>query len=333
LSGPTFQENGTANAGLYDQRLALEWVQSYIHLFGGDKNRVTVMGQSAGGGSIEHQITAYGGLKGKAPFQQAIVQSPGFFQIPSNKQQEATFQQTLQHSSIIAGRQITTLEQLRSLNSTQLYLTNAVEIGLAPYGTYGYGPAVDGKFVPKLPGELLLHGQFDKSVKVMTGHVANEGFFFTSPFIQNEMAFRAFIAQTVPAATNETINYIVEVLYPPVFNGSYGYKTQYDRTAFNSSIYAYFFDGPLGGIHGEDVEYTFFNGDAGTPVPQVAPTLQDYITSFAMNGNPNEPGVPFFPLYGANSTVTNITAATLGAQTRDPTANARCAWWQKALFY
>ena len=57
LAGPTLQSDGVANAGLYDQRFALEWVQSNIHLFGGDPSRVTVFGQSAGGGSIMHQVT------------------------------------------------------------------------------------------------------------------------------------------------------------------------------------------------------------------------------------------------------------------------------------
>jgi hypothetical protein len=57
LSGSIIQQDSTPNVGLYDQRLALEWVQENIAKFGGDPKRVTVMGESAGAGSIIHQIT------------------------------------------------------------------------------------------------------------------------------------------------------------------------------------------------------------------------------------------------------------------------------------
>ena len=76
LTGTTLEAaGGVSNLGFYDQRLAIEWVANYAHLFGGDGKNITLIGESAGAGSIMQQITAFGGQEGFS-FQGAILQSP-----------------------------------------------------------------------------------------------------------------------------------------------------------------------------------------------------------------------------------------------------------------
>lgn len=61
LSGAEIYTDGDANAGLLDQRAALDWIQRHISKFGGDPGTVTIDGESAGGASVLMQIVAYGG--------------------------------------------------------------------------------------------------------------------------------------------------------------------------------------------------------------------------------------------------------------------------------
>ena len=63
-----------ANFGLWDQHLAIRWVNTNIGSFGGDVNNVTIFGESAGGSSIVYQ-SLFPGNKGL--FQRGIAESGG----------------------------------------------------------------------------------------------------------------------------------------------------------------------------------------------------------------------------------------------------------------
>jgi carboxylesterase type B len=51
----------SGNAGLLDQRFALEWVKANIGAFGGNPDDVTIMGQSGGGWAVASQLALYDG--------------------------------------------------------------------------------------------------------------------------------------------------------------------------------------------------------------------------------------------------------------------------------
>ena len=357
LSGPTFQaSNGTANAGLYDQRLALEWIQEHIHRFGGDPNQVTVMGASAGAASIMHQITAYAGQKGDLPFQQAFPQSPGFDPSESNFDHEALFNRMLQEANA------TSLADLRAASSSTIITANQAVIYNNTHGSPGLGPVVDGTFVPNLPGLLLAQGLYAKNVKrIFTGHNTDEGLIGADPSVQNTSAFNEYLATVLlPDASPDVLNLLENELYPPIFNNKsyYGYNDTTSRLATllaDRSIvcnpyflmkafgvdnsYSYLFEvGPS--LHGEETPYMFYDygptEDAygfGLVNGTVAQVLQDWVLNFAVTGNPNGVSVPSIPVYGGNRAMGLLSDKGLGSVAPDPAGVERCEFWQKALYY
>lgn len=167
-------------------------------------------GESAGGGSILLQITAYGGLTGPAPFNQAIPQSPAIQPLPSPYEQEVVTRQFL------SALDVSSVNEARKLSTSALAKANTDLIAGSPYGRFTFGPVVDGSFVPEMPGNLLSRGAYDHSVKLLVGHNADEGILFTTPYLENEQDFVQYWKGLLPVAQPAAFKHITQMLYPPV---------------------------------------------------------------------------------------------------------------------
>lgn len=350
LGGETLAADGTPNAGLYDQRLAMDWVQKYIHLFGGDAERVTVMGESAGAGSIEYHITSYGGKGGKLPFQRAIPQSPVFDPAPAND----PVPEDVLHQ-IFNLTNTTCLDEVRALPSAVLQKVNKEIVANSTYGFFMFGPTIFGEYAPDLPGRLLQKGQFHKDVQLLIGHNLHEPFMFVSPSISNTTsAFNSVVEEEYPFA-NASVQAEMESLYPPIFDGSEGYVNAFGRVealyidyrfvcnnefladALPEQSYWYTFAVPPA-THGLDIEYTWatYPPKESTSVvatnAAVATAMQEFILSFAADGKPvsSKADGTDFPVYGAARNIVYLSAEGI-TQVKHKNVPS-CEFWQRAPY-
>lgn len=315
------------------------------------------MGESAGGGSILNQLTAYGGAKGPVPFQRIITQSAGIQPAASAESLELSLQ------TFLAAVNVSTMEELRAvplstLNAANTLLSSTQRLGF-------FGPSVDGTFMPEPLSALLARGDFDQSVMALIGMNSHEGILFSDPTVESSAAYSTYIRNMIPGISNASASHIEEVLYPEVFDGSYGYTSQFERGlitfqelfftcnspmlswGLQNRTYNYIFAVPPG-VHAQDVPYTFYNGPETsvggiTPPPttpaeiNIAGILQSWIATFVTRGTPRAGGVQSFEPYGSAANVlamgVNATSnATDISRGVDPAfVPGRCAWLSEAI--
>lgn len=259
----------TPNLGLYDQLVAFEWVQQYISLFSGDPEQVTVMGESAGGASIIHHITSYGG-NATLPFQQGIIQSPAF---QANLNTTEGYEKTLAEASSVTGTSITSLAELSALDAATLQLINFDVVLSSGEGFFTYGPAPDGTYVPALPQALLYEGSFNSDVKVVAAHNSLEAAPFVDTNISTEEDVITALQISYPEASNATLTYILDVLYPAsdyasnflravqiASDSMFSCSTRFLGLAFGNQTYNYIFAVPPG-YHGKETTVILSRND------------------------------------------------------------------------
>jgi len=172
----------TGNYGLMDQRLALQWVQQNIEKFNGDKDKVTIFGQSAGGSSV--------GLLTLAPstkdlFAQVIQESGSDLNIWAYNEEE---QKPWTYTAHVAAKLNCTrdndeamMDCLRTINADTLVANQGFPCTPGFY-CLGFSPVVDGDFIPKDPYEIREAGEA-KKCPMISGQTTEDGSIYTASLV------------------------------------------------------------------------------------------------------------------------------------------------------
>lgn len=344
-------DHASGNYGLMDQQEALRWVQRNIRFFGGDPDRVTIFGESAGGLSVHSQLASPGSA---GLFQRAIVHSGAYSLTQSSL---ATAEAAGTAFATAAGCTDQTAACLRGLSVAQILASQ-------PGGTTGARPVIDNKFLTQSVGAAFASGQFNQ-VPIMEGANHDESRLFVAitelqtgvplsaaaypAAIQAALGLPAaavpvFVAQ-YPLASFESPSIALSALETDaIFDCNARFVEQ--KVSQFVPTFAYEFNDPdaperflppvsfpYGAAHASEIQYVF---DLPVTIPtpgldadqqKLAAAMVSYWTTFARTGQPSSSAAP---AWAAFQTATDNTQALVPPSPQADTgfaADHHCAFW------
>jgi para-nitrobenzyl esterase len=323
---------GGLNLGLHDQVAALRWIAQAICAFGGDPQRITIIGQSAGAFSI----AAFAGIEdGSRLFNRAIMMSaPVGIRLRTVEQSRPIADAVLDALGVGSND----VDELRTMSVDRIFEGLRILQTRPPANpgeiTPPFMPVLDDALVQRDPSESIQMGKA-RWCDMMIGVTREEyaAFSISNPSLdelsedaledlfrsQGDVDASATVSRLRSARAPATPRMILGDFYSDRIFTKQSLEIAATQSRLGRKAFTYLFDWQspipeLGACHCIDLPFLFGNFDVWQAAPMVRGAerreVQDLsrlfrssIAAFAEAGDPNGSGLPKWPAFTADQTV------------------------------